>query len=68
MVVRKRLDYGSRGHQVPAMPRVPSSARVHICLCACHEPQFAYRVYVLTVNDDSGETFDEEKERRDVRI
>ncbi|XP_044978659.1 telomere-binding protein 1-like isoform X2 [Hordeum vulgare subsp. vulgare] len=27
MVVRKRLDYGSRGHQVPAMPRVPSSAR-----------------------------------------
>ncbi|XP_010232874.1 telomere-binding protein 1 isoform X2 [Brachypodium distachyon] len=27
MVVRKRLDYGSRGHQVPTMPRVPSSAR-----------------------------------------
>ncbi|XP_062232434.1 telomere-binding protein 1-like isoform X2 [Phragmites australis] len=27
MVVRKRLDYGSRGHQVPTMPRVPNSAR-----------------------------------------
>jgi hypothetical protein len=40
----------------------------YIFASACHEPQFAYRVYVLTVNDDSGETFDEEKERRDVRI
>ncbi|KAL6853994.1 hypothetical protein ACP4OV_020023 [Aristida adscensionis] len=27
MVLRKRLDYGSRGHQVPTMPHVPNSAR-----------------------------------------
>ncbi|KAL6616803.1 hypothetical protein ACP70R_039073 [Stipagrostis hirtigluma subsp. patula] len=27
MVVRKRLDYGSRGHQVPAVPCVPNSAK-----------------------------------------
>jgi hypothetical protein len=34
----------------------------------CHEPQFTYWIYLLTVNDNSGETLNEEKERRDVCV
>ena len=30
---------------------------------ACHEPQFAYWINVLTVDDNSGQALDEEKER-----